>query len=317
MAYASNIEEVREAARRLSGVAHRTPVITCETLDRISGRRIFFKCENLQKTGSFKFRGAWNSVSKLSREEAAKGVVTHSSGNHAQALSLAARKRGIDAHIVMPSSSSPVKRRAVEGYGGKVIECEPNLASRETTGERVLSETGGRFIPPYNYPDTISGQGTAALELIDEVPDLDAIIAPVGGGGLLSGTCIAAKGMIPRIRIFAGEPSGADDAARSMAAGKLIPQTAPNTIADGLLTSLGDLTWPIVRDHVERIVTVDDTETVKAMRLMWERAKSVIEPSAAVALAAVLSEEFRSLDRIDSIGVILSGGNVNLDSLPW
>ena len=315
--YATDLKAIRAAAERIAGLAHRTPVATCATIDRLAGRQVFFKCEHLQKVGAFKFRGACNAVIKLSDEAAAQGVVTHSSGNHAQAVALAARMRGIAAHIVMPSDALAVKRRAVEGYGGRVIECEPTLEARDTTAEAVIAKTGATFIHPYNHPDIIAGQGTSALELLDQVPQLDAIVAPVGGGGLISGICIAAKGIDPHIRIFAAEPLGADDAARSKAAGKLIPQTGPDTIADGLLTSMGELTWPIIRDYVERVVTVSEEEIVAAMRLAWERAKLLIEPSAAVAVAAVLSDTFRAIEGIDRVGVVLSGGNVDLDHLPW
>ncbi|HUX77507.1 MAG TPA: pyridoxal-phosphate dependent enzyme [Anaerolineae bacterium] len=315
--YAADLQDVRAAARWIAGLAHRTPVATCATIDRIAGRRVFFKCEHLQKVGAFKFRGACNAVTKLPDELAARGVVTHSSGNHAQAVALAARMRGIDAHIVMPSNALAVKRRAVEGYGGRVVACEPTLEARETTAGAVIAETGATFIHPYDHPDIIAGQGTAALELLEQVPQLDAIVAPVGGGGLLSGICVAAKGLDPAVRVFAAEPLGADDAARSVAAGKLIPQTGPDTIADGLLTSLGELTWPIIRDHVERVVTVSEEEIVAAMRLAWERAKLLIEPSAAVAVAAVLAEEFRAVEGVDRVGVVLSGGNADLDNLPW
>jgi threonine dehydratase/serine racemase len=317
MTYATDLAGVQAAARRLAGVVHRTPVLTCATLDRLAGRALFFKCENFQKAGAFKFRGASNAVLQLAPEAAARGVVTHSSGNHAQALALAAKLRGIPAYIVMPRNASPVKRRAVEGYGARVTECEPTLAAREAVATSVLAETGATFIHPYNNADMIAGNGTAAPELLDQVPGLDALIAPVGGGGLVSGLCIAAKATNPSLRIFAAEPAGADDAARSKAAGTLIPQTAPRTIADGLLTSLGDLTWPIIRDLVERIILVGEEEIITAMRLVWERAKLVIEPSAAVPVAAVLGEEFRILGGIHRIGVVLSGGNANLDSLPW
>lgn len=238
--YAVTLSDVQQAAERIRGLAHRTPIITCSTLDLLAGRSLYFKCENLQKVGAFKFRGACNAIAKLDPEAAKAGVVTHSSGNHAQALALAARMRGIPAHVVMPTTASPVKREAVLNYGAHVIDCEPTLEARDSTAARVVKETGGIFIPPYDHPDIIAGQGTVALEMLEEVPDLDAIIAPVGGGGLLSGICIAAKGIKPSIRIFAGEPQGADDAARSMAAGALIPQTNPQTIADGLLTSLGE-----------------------------------------------------------------------------
>jgi threonine dehydratase/serine racemase len=312
-----DLSDVRDAARRIAGLAHRTPVATCATLDRLSGRSLFFKCEHLQKAGAFKFRGACNAVTKLAPEIAGRGVVTHSSGNHAQALALAAKLRGIPAHIVMPCNASPVKRRAVQEYGGRVIECEPTLAARETTAAAVLAETGATLIPPYNHPDVIAGQGTAALELLEQVSGLDALVAPVGGGGLVAGLALAAAGLAPSVRIFAAEPAGADDAARSKEAGTLIPQTGPKTIADGLLTSLGDLTWPVIRDRVERVIRVTEEEIISAMRLAWERAKLLIEPSAAVAVASVLSEEFKALEGLHRVGVVLSGGNVNVDELPW
>lgn len=315
--YAISIDDVRRAAQRIAAWARVTPVMTCATLDRLAGRRLFFKCEQWQKSGSFKFRGAANAVLSLTDAEAARGVVTHSSGNHAQALALVARLRGIPAHIVMPTSASPVKRRAVEEYGGQVVPCAPNLAARETTTATVQRETGAVLIPPYDHPAIMAGQGTAALELLDEVPDLDAVIAPIGGGGLMSGVSIAARAVRPTIRVFAAEPLGADDAARSRAAGTRIPQTAPNTIADGLLTSLGELTWPVIRDVVEQVVTVREEEILAAMRLAWERAKLLIEPSSAVALAAALGSTFRDLSGINRVGIVLSGGNVDLDRLPW
>jgi threonine dehydratase len=315
--FATDLNEIRTAAGRLAGLAHRTPVLTCSTLDRLSGRALFFKCEQFQKAGAFKFRGACNAIRKLPDEVAARGVVTHSSGNHAQALALAARLRGIPAHIVMPRNASPVKRRAVEEYGGRVILCEPTLLARESTADALLKETGATLLPPYNHPDIIAGQGTVALELLEDVPDLDAVVAPVGGGGLISGICLAAHGLNPAVRVFAAEPKGADDAARSFAAQRLIPQTSPHTIADGLLTSLGELTWPVLQAQVERVVTVTEEGILRAMRLAWERAKLLIEPSAAVALAAVLTDEFRGLPGLQRVGIVLSGGNVNLDSLPW
>ncbi len=312
-----DLHSVREAAARIAPWAHRTPVATCATLDRLAGRSLFFKCENLQKAGAFKFRGACNAVFKLPEDVAHRGVVTHSSGNHAQALALAAKLRGIPAYIVMPQNAAPVKRRAVEEYGGRITECAPNQVARETAAERLLAETGGTLIHPYNNPDIIAGQGTSALELYDQAERLDAVVAPIGGGGLVAGLCVALRELAPQVRIFAAEPKGADDAARSKAGGVLIPQTGPKTIADGLLTSLGDLTWPLVRDHVDRVITVSEEEIVRAMRLTWERAKLLIEPSSAVAVAAVLSEEFRSLSGLSRVGVILSGGNANLDRLPW
>lgn len=319
--FAVDFSDIQAAAARIAGVAHRTPVMTCGAIDDMIGRKLFFKCENFQKVGAFKFRGAFNAVQKLSDTEAARGVVTHSSGNHAQALALAAKMRGIPAHIVMPSTASPVKKAAVEGYGANVIVCAPTLAARESTAAAVQASTGAAFIHPYDNADIIAGQGTAMLELFDETRSrgvtLDAVVSPVGGGGLLCGTAIAARGLDSAIRIFAAEPAGADDAARSMAAGKWIAQESPNTIADGLLTSTGERNWPIIKSCVEQIITVTDAEIVSAMRLIWERAKLLIEPSSAVVLAAVFRPEFPSADSVNSIGLILSGGNVNLDKLPW
>ncbi|MDY7107350.1 MAG: pyridoxal-phosphate dependent enzyme [Planctomycetota bacterium] len=315
--YAADIDDIRAAARRIAPHVHRTPVMSSRSINDIAGRELLFKCENLQKVGAFKMRGAANAVTKLPDEVAARGVVTHSSGNFAQALALAARQRGIPAHIVMPRTAASVKRLAVEGYGARIYPCEPTLAAREETAAEVLADTGGTLLHPYNHPDIIAGQGTCALELLEDAGHLDAIIAPIGGGGLMSGLCLAAGAVAPSVRLFAAEPAGADDAARSLAAGELIPQTSPNTIADGLLTSLGDLTWPIVRDHVQRIFTVDDDEIIAAMRLLWQRMKLVIEPSAAVPLAAVLSPAFRELEGVTRVGVVLSGGNVDLDRLPW
>lgn len=312
--FAVDLAAILAAARRLAGVAHRTPVATCATLDALSGRRLSLKCEHLQRVGAFKFRGAANAVIQLDDATAARGVVTHSSGNHAQALALAARLRGIPAHVVMPTNAPDVKRRAVAGYGARIVACEPSLEARERTAAAVLAETGAHFVPPYDHPDVIAGQGTVALELLEQVPDLDAIVAPVGGGGLLSGVCIAAKALRPGIRVVGAEPLGADDAARSKAAGRLLPQTGPNTIADGLLTGLGALTWPVVRDLVDEIATVDEEEIVRAMRLAWERAKQMIEPSAAVALAVAMGPALAGSERV---GVVLSGGNVDLDRLPW
>ena len=315
--YAADLVAVGEAAQRIAPYAHRTPVLTSGTLDDLAGRRLFFKCENFQRVGAFKFRGACNAVMKLPDDQAARGVVTHSSGNHAQAIALACRLRGIEAHIVMPNNAMAVKREAVAGYGGHIYPCEPDEEGRHSMGEQVQRTTGAVMIPPFDHPDIIAGQGTAALELLDEQPDLDAIIAPIGGGGLMSGTCIAASGIKPGIQLFAAEPAGADDAARSMAAGELIPQTGPDTICDGLLTSVGEQTWPIIRDHVQRVITPNDDQTIAAMRLVWERMKIIIEPSSAVTVAAVLTDEFKSLPGLDRVGVILSGGNVALDRLPW
>jgi threonine dehydratase/serine racemase len=285
--------------------------MTSRLLDELAGRRLFFKCEHLQRSGAFKFRGAWNSVALLPDDVAVRGVATHSSGNHAGALALAARLRGIPAHIVMPDNAPTVKRAAVEGYGARIIECAPTLEARETTARRVLAETGATLVHPYDHPPTIAGQGTAALELLDEVPDLDAVVAPVGGGGLMAGTCLAARARRPDLRLFGAEPAGADDAKRSLDAGERIPQTGPDTVADGLLTSLGELTWPVLRDHLEDIVTMDDGAIVRAMTLLWSRAKQLVEPSGAVSLAAALSDGFRALRGLSRVGVVISGGNVD------
>lgn len=309
------LHDIRVAAERIRPYAHRTPILTSRSLNERVGASIFLKCENLQRVGAFKFRGACNAVFSLKDEEAARGVSTHSSGNHAQALALAARLRGIPAFIVMPKTAPAVKKAAVASYGGKITFCEPTLESREQTLRKIVSETGAAVIHPYNDERVIAGQGTAALELLEEVPDLDAIITPVGGGGLLSGTCIAAKGIQPGIRIIAGEPELADDACRSLQAGRILPAVNPKTIADGLLTSLGTITFPIIREHAEQIVTVSEHGIIDSMKFVWERVKIVIEPSSAVAVGVLWEKKIilRSL----KIGVILSGGNVDMEKLPW
>jgi threonine dehydratase len=309
------LHDIRQAAERIKPYAHRTPVLTNASLDQKVGARVFLKCENLQKVGAFKFRGACNAVYSLTAEEAARGVCTHSSGNHAQALALAAGMRGIPAYIVMPDNAPAVKKNAVAGYGGVITFCEPTLEARESTMEKIRSETGATVVHPYNDRRVISGQGTAALELLEDVPDLDVIIAPVGGGGLLSGTAIAATELKRGIRVIAGEPEMADDAFRSLQAGRIIPSVHPRTIADGLLTSLGTLTFPIIQQRVEQIVTVSETGIIETMKYIWERAKIIIEPSSAVAVG-VLWEKKIDLSGL-KVGVILSGGNVDLEKLPW
>jgi threonine dehydratase len=281
----------------------------------MAGAELFFKCENLQKVGAFKFRGAANTVFSLSEEEAARGVATHSSGNHAQALALAARLRGIPAHIVMPDNSPKVKVAAVRGYGARIVFCPPTQQDREQTLERVVADTGATFIHPYNNLGIIAGQATCALELLEQASDLDVIVAPVGGGGLLSGTALCCHYLRPRVRVVAGEPKGADDAFRSVRDGRIYPSENPRTVADGLRTSLGTLTFPIIRRYVERIVTVEEESIVTAMRHIWERMKILVEPSAAVPLAAILEGAIEISGK--RIGVILSGGNLDLDSLPW
>lgn len=309
------LTDIQQAAERIQPYAHRTPVMTNESLNQQVGAQVFMKCENLQKVGAFKFRGATNAVFSLTDEEAARGVVTHSSGNHAAALALAARNRGIPAYIVMPNNAPQVKKDAVAGYSGQITFCEPTLQARESTMEEIRGKTGATVVHPYDNQRVIAGQGTAALELLADFPDLDVIIAPVGGGGLLSGTSIAAKGLKPSIRVIAGEPEMADDAYRSIQAGKIIPSENPKTVADGLLTSLGQLTFPIIQQNVERIVTVSEAGIIAAMKFVWERAKIIIEPSSAVALG-VLWEGKIDLAGL-RVGVVISGGNVDLGKLPW
>lgn len=312
---ATTLNDILKAAERIRPYAHRTPVLTNASLNQQVDAQVFLKCENLQKVGAFKFRGACNAVYSLSDEEAALGVCTHSSGNHAAALALAARMRGIPAYIVMPNNAPSVKKNAVAGYGGLITFCEPTLQARESTLEQIRHDTGATVVHPYNDERVIAGQGTAALELLEDVPDLDVIIAPVGGGGLLSGTSIAATETRKGIRVIAGEPEMADDAFRSMAAGTIISSDNPKTIADGLLTSLGTLTFPIIRQRVEQIVTVSEAGIIDAMKYVWERAKIIIEPSSAVAIG-VLWEQKIDLSGL-KIGVIISGGNVDLQKLPW
>ncbi len=309
------IQDIRQAAQRIKPYIHRTPVLTNESLNQKVGAHVFMKCENFQKVGAFKFRGASNAVWSLSDEEAKRGVCTHSSGNHAQALALAAKLRGIPAYIVMPNNAPQVKKDAVAGYGGQITFCEPTLQARESNLERIKNQTGANVVHPYNDERVIAGQGTATLELLEEIPNLDVIIAPVGGGGLLSGTAIAATETKRGIRVLAAEPEMADDAFRSMKEKKIIPSENPKTIADGLLTSLGNLTFPIIQERVEQVVTVSEASMIESMKFVWERAKIIIEPSAATVIA-VLWEKKIDLSGLN-VGVILSGGNVDLGKLYW
>ncbi len=309
------LEAIRAAQVRLAPHIHRTPVMTCRSLNALAGARLFFKCENLQKTGSFKIRGATNAIFSLSEEEAKRGVVTHSSGNHAAALSYAARLRGIPAWIVMPRNAPAVKCRAVEGYGGQITFCEPTLAARDAAAQEIIQRTGALLIHPYNDERIIAGQATAAMELLQEVPDLDVVLAPVSGGGLLSGTALSAKLMRPNIRVVGCEPKNADDAYRSMQSGAIEPMEHPDTIADGLRASLCELTFGIVRQHVDQIALVTEHEIVETMRLVWERMKLITEPSAAVAIAPALNKQIGAEGR--HVGIILSGGNVDLGKLPF
>ena len=304
-------DDVRAASVRIASHAHHTPVLHSAAIDRIAGARILFKCENFQKTGSFKFRGAFNAVASLSPEERERGVYAHSSGNHAQALALAAHLHRISAHIVMPEGSNPVKVAATKEYGARVIPCPPTHRGRHETAARIGAETGATFVHPHDDPRVIAGQGTAARELIEEVGDLDVLLAPVGGGGLLSGTLIAAAHHLPNVRVIGCEPAGADDAHRSLRERRRITDFTPHTMADGLRTPLGENAFLIVRERVDSIVLVSEEEIVDAMRAVWERMKVVIEPSSAVAVAPLLREEFAGEEL--RIGVILSGGNVDLE----
>lgn len=307
--------DIKEAHGRIRPYIHRTPVLTSESVNRLLGAELFFKCENFQKVGAFKFRGACNAVFSLTEEEAANGVGTHSSGNHAAAVALASRLRGIKARIVMPVTAPDIKKKAVAGYGAEITYCAPTLEARETTLQKLMDEHGITEIHPYNNFRVISGQGTAAKELIEDVGDLDIVMTPVGGGGLLSGTTISAKALLPDCRIIAAEPAGADDAYRSFRAGNIIPSTNPNTIADGLLTSLGEMNFAIIQQSVDDIVTVSEKAIVEAMRMIWERMKIIIEPSSAVPVAALLEKKIQPNGQ--KIGIILSGGNVDLGKLPF
>lgn len=309
------LADIRAAHTRIKDRIHRTPVMTSAALNEKSGAQLFFKCENLQKIGAFKARGATNAVLLLSDEEARRGVVTHSSGNHAAALARAAKLRGIPAYIVMPSNSPKAKVASVRRFGAEVISCEPTLAARESAANSVVERTGATFIHPYNDVRVMAGQGTTALELLEDVPDLTDILCPVGGGGLISGVSTAIKSINPEIHVFGVEPQGADDAARSLAAGKIIPCTAPNTIADGLRTSLGELTFDQIQRHVDGIVTVSETEIVHAMRTIWEVLKIIVEPSGAVGYGALVDGQLDMPGR--RVGIILTGGNLDLDTLPW
>ena len=308
-------EQILQAHERIAPFIHQTPVLSCRAINQMTGASVFFKCENFQKVGAFKARGATNAVRTLPPELAGKGVATHSSGNHAQALSWAARLAGLPAYIVMPSNSSKVKVAAVRDYGGKITFCEPTLEARESTLQQVIEKTGAVEIHPYNNYRIIAGQATAALELIRQSEPLDIIMAPVGGGGLLSGTALSAFYFSKGTIVIAGEPEQANDAWRSFKSGSFVPSVHPDTIADGLRTSLGSRTFPIILDHVSDIITVSETSIILAMRIIWERMKILVETSSAVTLAALLEHKIEAAGK--KIGIILSGGNVDLEDLPW
>lgn len=307
--------DVENAHLLIGSLVHRTPVLTSESINRITGAELFFKCENFQKVGAFKFRGASNAVLSLSDTVAHKGVATHSSGNHAAALALAARNRGITAHVVMPENAPKIKIAAVKSYGANITFCQATLEARESTLNQVIAETGASEIHPYNNFYVIAGQGTAAKELLEDSSLLDMLLCPVGGGGLLSGTAISTKALSPFTKVIACEPAGADDAFRSFYGNQIYPSLKPNTIADGLLTSLGEINYAIIKQLVDAVVTVSEEAIIEAMRMVWERMKIIIEPSSALPLAAILEKKIQ-VENL-RVGIIISGGNVDLNQLPF
>ncbi len=310
-----SFKDVQGAYLKIREKVHRTPVLSSKKVNERAGGKLYFKCENFQKVGAFKFRGATHAVGELSDEQAEKGVATHSSGNHAQAVALAAKLRGIPAHIVMPENAPTVKVNAVRDYGAQITFCNPTQESRESTLEEVIEKTGASFIHPYDNAHIIMGQGSAAIELLEEKSNLDMILAPVGGGGLMSGTAIAASGLSPKTQIIGTEPEVANDAYLSFKSGKLHPVQSTDTVADGLRTSLSELTFACIREHVDEIVTVGADEIIEAMRFIWERMKIIIEPSCAVPVAAVFNGKVDVEGK--KAGIIITGGNIDLDKLPW
>lgn len=309
------LNDIKAAHKRIKPYIHQTPVLSSQQLNEKADSSLFFKCENFQKAGAFKSRGAMNAILSLSKDELIKGVATHSSGNHAQALARAAMIMNVPAYIVMPSTAPKVKVAAVEQYGGKITFCLPTLEARESTLDAIIEETGAALIHPYNDYNIIAGQATACLEMISKYPDLDVILCPVGGGGLLSGTLLSIRYLSPRTKVIACEPEGANDTWQSFKSGNLVPSLKPQTIADGLLTSLGSLTWPIIKEQIHDVILVNDQQIIEAMKLVWERMKILIEPSSAVPVAVALSaiEELKN----KKIGIILSGGNIDLNKIPW
>lgn len=308
-------DQLLDILREVGKYTHHTPVLTSRHINSISGAELYFKCENFQRMGAFKMRGAINAVQKLNERDRKKGVVTHSSGNFAQALSLAAKNLGIPAYIVMPTSAPEVKKQAVKSYGGRITLCPPTLTDREETAGNIISKTGASFIHPSDNSDVINGNATAGIEFFKDYPELELIIAPVGGGGLLAGTALAAKYFSQNAGVIGAEPFEADDAYRSFQSGKIEGNTTTNTIADGLKTVLGEKNFPIIKELVREIIRVQEAEIIPAMRLIWERMKIIVEPSSAVALAGVLREKEKFKEK--KVGIILSGGNVDLQNLPF
>ena len=313
--YIPTYEDVIAAHARIEPYIHRTPVLTSSYFNELTGAQLFFKCENFQKAGAFKVRGACNAVFGLDDEAAKKGVATHSSGNHALSLSYAAGRRGIPVTVVMPRTAPEAKKAAVRGYGGTVVECEPSTTSREAVFAEVVAASGAEFVHPYNDPRVIAGQATCSKELVEDIPDLDAVVAPIGGGGMISGSCLTLSNISPDTKIYAAEPLNADDAYRSFKAGHIIADDAPETVADGLKVPLKELTWHFVSNHVEDILLATEQEIIDAMYLTWQRMKIVIEPSCAVPLAVILKN--RAVFEGKRVGVIITGGNVDLNKLPW
>ena len=310
-----NFDDVLEAARRIKPYTHQTPVLTSSFINQLTGAELFFKCENFQKAGAFKVRGACNAVFGLVGDNVSKGVATHSSGNHALSLSYAAGCRDIPVTVVMPRTAPDAKKAAVKGYGGHIVECEPSTSSREAVFAEVVAQSGADFVHPYNDPRVISGQATCSKELFESIDGLDAIIAPIGGGGMISGTCLTGSNIAPKVKIYAAEPKSADDAYRSFKAGHIIADDAPVTVADGLKVPLKDLTWHFVSNHVEDILLASEQEIIDAMRLIWQRMKIIIEPSSAVPLATIIRNKEQFTGK--RVGVIITGGNVDLNKLPW
>ncbi|RED48091.1 beta-hydroxyaspartate dehydratase BhcB [Aestuariispira insulae] len=313
--YVPTFDDVRNAQERIQPHIHRTPILTSSFINKLAGAELFFKCENFQKAGAFKVRGASNAVFGLDEEKAKLGVATHSSGNHALSLSYAAGRRGIPVTVVMPRTAPEAKKEAVRGYGGTIVECEPSTSSREAVFAEVVAKSGAEFVHPYNDHRVISGQATCSLELTEQVEGLNAVVAPIGGGGMVSGTCLTLSSIAPDVEIIAAEPKNADDAYRSFKAGHIIADDAPQTVADGLKVPLKDLTWHFVSNHVTDILTATEEEIIEAMRLIWQRMKIVMEPSSAVPLATILKNKEAFAGK--RVGVIITGGNVDLNKLPW
>ncbi|MFG6082083.1 beta-hydroxyaspartate dehydratase BhcB [Paracoccus litorisediminis] len=313
--YIPTLDDMLAARTRIAPHVHVTPVLTSRFINELTGAELFFKCENLQKAGAFKARGASNAVFGLTDEQAARGVATHSSGNHGSCLAYAAGRRGIPCTVVMPRTAPQAKKDAVRGYGARVVECEPSTTSREAVFAEVVAETGAEFVHPYNDWRVIAGQATCSAELIEQVAGLDAVVAPIGGGGMVSGTCLTLSNLAPKTRVFAAEPLNADDAARSFRAGHIIADDAPETVADGLKVPLKELTWHFVQNHVADVLTATEDEIVEAMKLIWKRMKIVMEPSSAVPLATIIKN--RDIFAGQRVGIIITGGNVDLDRLPW